>query len=251
MYENIGIKDTIKQNWDESSTNYDKSPGHGIYTDQEKEAWKNLLTLAVGSNKQKILDVGTGTGAMALVLAQMGHDVTGIDLSDGMLNKAKEKAKTANLNVEFKIGDAERLFFPANTFDVVINRHVLWTLPAPEKAIDEWKRVLKPGGKIVILDGNFKNSSLYRKLWRYCLSVPLILITERKNPLHNRYDKDLERKLPMRQRARPQADIDLLKSAGFYEIGLVNETVARTYSFLDHLKYGYSGGHFLVKAVKQ
>lgn len=55
----------------------------------------------------------------------------------------------------------------------------------------------------------------------------------------------------MRQRERPQADIDLLNSAGFRDIGVVNETVARTYSFLDHLKYGYWGGHFLVKGVKQ
>jgi len=251
MYENISIKDTIKQNWDKSSKNYDQCPGHGIRTEQEKEAWKNLLILAVGSDKQKILDVGTGTGAMGLVLAEMGHDVTGIDLSEGMLNKAREKAKTANLHVEFKIGDAERLSFPDNTFDVVINRHLLWTLPYPEKAIKDWYRVLKSGGRVVILDGNFKNHSLYRKLWRYCISVPLILITERKNPFHNRYDKDLERKLPMRQRARPQADIELLKSAGFHEIGVVNETVARTYSLLDHLKYGYWGGHFLIKGVKQ
>ena len=131
-----------------------------------------------------ILDVGTGTGAMALVLAEMGHDVSGIDLSDGMLNKAKEKAKQANLPVEFKIGDAEKLSFPDDTFDVVINRHLLWTLPHPEKAIKEWNRVLKPGGQVVILDGNFKNYNLYRKLWRYCISVPLILITERKNPFH-------------------------------------------------------------------
>jgi ubiquinone/menaquinone biosynthesis C-methylase UbiE len=107
MYDNPGIKDTIKQNWDESSKKYDQSPGHGIHTEKEKEAWKNLLTLAVGSGKQRILDVGTGTGAMAMVLAEMGHDVTGIDLSEGMLNRAKEKAKQTSLPVEFKIGDAE------------------------------------------------------------------------------------------------------------------------------------------------
>jgi len=251
IYENINIKDTIKQNWDKSSKDYDQSPGHGIHTEQEKEAWMNLLTLAIGSKKQKILDVGTGTGAMALVLAEMGHDVIGIDLSDGMLNKAKEKAKKANLPVEFEIGDAEKLSFSDNTFDVVINRHLLWTLPDPEKAIKEWNRVLKSGGHVVIIDGNFKNYSLYRKLWRYCISVPLILITEWKNPFHKRYSKDLEQRLPMRHRERPQADIDLLTNAGFRDIGVVNETVARTYSFLDHLKYGYWSRHFLIKGVKQ
>jgi len=251
MYDNPGIKDTIKQNWDESSKKYDLSPGHGIHTEKEKEAWKNLLTLAVGSGKQRILDVGTGTGAMAMVLAEMGHDVTGIDLSEGMLNRAKEKEKQTSLSVEFKIGDAEILSFADNTFDVVINRHLLWTLPHPEKAIKEWNRVLKSGGKVVILDGNFKNYNLYRKLWRYGISVPLILITERKNPLHQRYSKDLEQHLPMRKRERPQADIDLLGSAGFRDIGVVNETVARTYSFLDHLKYGYWGGHFLIKGIKE
>ncbi|MBW2638499.1 MAG: methyltransferase domain-containing protein [Deltaproteobacteria bacterium] len=175
------------------------------------------------------------------------------------LNRKKKPGRTSwhwrsdliNKGYWMSVPAAEKLSFPDDTFDVVINRHLLWTLPHPDKAINEWNRVLKSGGQVVILDGNFKNYNLYRKLWRYCISVPLILITERKNPFHKRYSKDLEQQLPMRQKERPHADIDLLNSAGFRDIGVVNETVARTYSFLDHLKYGYWGGHFLVKGVKQ
>ena len=57
--------------------------------------------------------------------------------------------------MRFEEGDAEQLPFPPASFDLVISRHVLWTLPHPEAAIDEWKRVLRPGGRLVIVDSQF------------------------------------------------------------------------------------------------
>ncbi len=252
MYENISIKDIIKQNWDESSKHYDCSPGHGIHSEQEKDAWSSLLNRALGDETLDVLDVGCGTGVLSLLLAEIGHNVTGIDLSNGMLGKAKEKADTQNLRAEFRIGDAENLSFEDETFDAVINRHLLWTLPDPKQAISEWKRVLKPGGRVLILDGSWGNfNSVRRRIWRYLVSMPLILITERRNPWRRHYGKGIEKQLPMRQRKRPHADMEILENLGF-SVDVMDVNVPRTMTFMSSLKYGYWGdrGYFMVKGIK-
>jgi ubiquinone/menaquinone biosynthesis C-methylase UbiE len=70
-----------------------------------------------------------------------------------MLEIARRKAAERGFAVRFEEADAENLPFAAASFGLVISRHVLWTLPHPEAAIDEWKRVLRPGGRLAIVDG--------------------------------------------------------------------------------------------------
>jgi len=107
----------------------------------------------------KVLDVGCGTGVMGLLFAEMGHQVTGVDLSEGMMAKAREKAYVQKLSIELRRGDAEHLPFNDGSFNVVVNRHLLWTLPHPEIALKEWHRVLKKGGMVIIIDGVWKDKS--------------------------------------------------------------------------------------------
>jgi ubiquinone/menaquinone biosynthesis C-methylase UbiE len=70
-----------------------------------------------------------------------------------MLAEARRKAAARGLSIGFEEGDAEQLRFAPHSFDLAISRHVLWTLPHPEAAIDEWLRVLRPGGRLAIIDG--------------------------------------------------------------------------------------------------
>lgn len=78
-----------------------------------------------------------------------------------MLAVARHKAEAAGLdNVTFAVGDAEDTGEAGGSYDVVINRHLVWTLPHPEQAIAEWKRVLKPGGKLIVLEGNWHYNRL-------------------------------------------------------------------------------------------
>lgn len=102
-----------------------------------------------------ILDVGTGTGFFAILLAEKGHRVEGIDLTPAMLEEARTLAKQRNLDITFREMDAQNLAYPDDTFDVVISRNLTWTLPDPERAYASWFRVLKPGGVLLNFDADY------------------------------------------------------------------------------------------------
>ena len=102
-----------------------------------------------------ILDVGIGTGFFAVLLAQQGHWVDGIDLTPAMLEEARILAKQRNLEITFREMDAQNLDYPEDSFDVVISRNLTWTLPNPERAYAEWFRVLKPGGVLLNFDAAY------------------------------------------------------------------------------------------------
>ena len=103
----------------------------------------------------RILDVGTGTGFFAVLLAQTGHQVEGIDLTPAMLEEARSLAAQRNLDIVFREMDAQALSYAEESFDVVLSRNLTWTLPEPEKAYREWFRVLKPGGWLLNFDADY------------------------------------------------------------------------------------------------
>lgn len=72
-----------------------------------------------------------------------------------MLERAREKARRADLSIDFRVGDAEAVPLPDDSVDLVTARHLIWTLPDPSKAIDEWCRVVEPGGRIVLIEGHW------------------------------------------------------------------------------------------------
>jgi ubiquinone/menaquinone biosynthesis C-methylase UbiE len=149
------VKQQVIAHWDRRAAHFDEDFGHSIATPGERAAWDRILDLAVprGPGGLDALDVGCGTGFLSLELAARGHRVTGIDLAPAMLALARQKAAAQGFSVRFEQADAETLPFAAGSFDLVISRHVLWTLPHPEAAIDNWKRVLRPGGRLAIVDG--------------------------------------------------------------------------------------------------
>lgn len=100
----------------------------------------------------RILEVGVGTG-ISLPDYAPENTLCGVDISDAMLSKARERVEKLGLaNVEgLWVMDAEHLNFPDDSFDVVIAQYVVTTVPNPEATLDEFARVLKPGGEIVLV----------------------------------------------------------------------------------------------------
>ncbi|MGC1780257.1 MAG: methyltransferase domain-containing protein [Xanthobacteraceae bacterium] len=113
----------------------------------------------------RILEVGVGTG---ISLPHYSKDcrICGVDISAPMLRKAEERVAEFGLsNVEgLWVMDAERLSFPDNSFDVVVAQYVITTVPNPEATLDEFARVLKPGGEIVLVSRVGAEAGLRRSL---------------------------------------------------------------------------------------
>jgi SAM-dependent methyltransferase len=157
------VKQQVAAHWGRRAPGFDADFGHSIRTAAERAAWDRILDLVVGGRGTlDALDVGCGTGFLSLELAGRGHRVTGIDFAPQMLAEARKKAMAQGVAVRFEEGDAEQLPFAEGSFDLVMTRHVLWTLPHPEQAIDEWIRVLRPGGRLAAMDSQFDPSVLER-----------------------------------------------------------------------------------------
>jgi ubiquinone/menaquinone biosynthesis C-methylase UbiE len=148
------VKRQVAAHWNRRAAHFDADFGHSVRTAAERAAWERILDLVLaGKGPLDALDVGCGTGFLALELAARGHRVTGVDFAPAMLAAARDKAAAQGLSLRFEEADAEALPFPAGSFDLVVSRHLLWTLPHPEAAIDEWIRVLRPGGRLAVVDG--------------------------------------------------------------------------------------------------
>ncbi|MDR6662203.1 class I SAM-dependent methyltransferase [Tardiphaga sp. 1201_B9_N1_1] len=101
----------------------------------------------------RILDVGVGTG-LSLVDYARTTKICGVDISEPMLRKAHERVRTHNLtNVEtLAVMDAKNLAFPDNHFDAVVAQYVITAVPDPEATLDDFIRVLKPGGELILVN---------------------------------------------------------------------------------------------------
>ncbi|ELY69266.1 class I SAM-dependent methyltransferase [Natrinema versiforme] len=147
------VKDLVQQHWNDRAATFDDASHHGIHTDEQRERWLSVLREWTGGDPLRALDLGCGTGVVSLLLADLGHDVTGVDFAPEMLERARLKADQTDRSVAFHRGDAETLAVPDDAFDLLTARHLIWTLPNPGAAIEEWRRVVEPGGRILLIEG--------------------------------------------------------------------------------------------------
>jgi ubiquinone/menaquinone biosynthesis C-methylase UbiE len=148
------IKEQVAAYWNRRAAQFDEDFGHGIRTLAERAAWDRILdfVLPVGGGRLETLDIGCGTGFLSLELAFRGYRVTGVDFAPAMVAQARKKAAKCRVSITFQEADAEQLPFAGGCFDIAVGRHLLWTLPHPEQVMDEWVRVLRPGGRLIIVE---------------------------------------------------------------------------------------------------
>ncbi|MET8760854.1 class I SAM-dependent methyltransferase [Lentzea sp. NPDC004782] len=145
--------------WDEQATTFDDEPDHGLRDADVRAAWAELLLPLMPSSSAEVVDLGCGTGSLAVLLAAAGHHVRGVDLSARMVAAAAAKARAADVAAEFVQGDAAEPPYPPGSADVVLVRHVLWTLPDPVAALEAWVRLLRPDGRLVLVEGHWSTGS--------------------------------------------------------------------------------------------
>jgi SAM-dependent methyltransferase len=140
--------------WDAEARTFDEEPDHGLHDPVVREAWRGLLRSVVPPIPSRIADLGCGTGSLALLLAEEGHRVDGVDLSPEMVRRACAKVGTFP-GTRFLIGDAADPPLDAGAYDVVLCRHVLWALRDPAAALSRWVSLLARDGRVVLVEGSW------------------------------------------------------------------------------------------------
>ncbi|MBR1730364.1 MAG: class I SAM-dependent methyltransferase [Selenomonadaceae bacterium] len=149
------IESRIENYWNKRSADFSRVRRIEL-SGANGEAWLSLIQKHLPNQKPlKILDVGTGAGFFAILLANCGHKVTGIDMSPKMIHESKKNMFEFGCRAEFKLMNAQELIFDDETFDVVISRNLTWTLPDVMQAYQEWHRVLKVGGVLINFDSDY------------------------------------------------------------------------------------------------
>ena len=149
------IGQRVKDYWTQRSHDFGTVRKNELENEMGQRWLHEIERFLPEGRKLDILDVGTGTGFFAILLAEKGHRVEGIDLTPAMLEEARRLAKQRNLDITFREMDAQNLAYPDDTFDVVISRNLTWTLPDPQRAYASWFRVLKPGGVLLNFDAEY------------------------------------------------------------------------------------------------
>lgn len=245
-------KEMIRNYWDYRSEVY--STGIVEQSEEERTAWKSMLSSTLDRREHlEILDVGTGPGQLALMFAELGHHVTAVDLSARMLDKARKNAFKRSLDINFIQGDAEDLQFPDMQFDVVSSKFLLWTLPDPQKALSEWKRVLKKDGMIIAIDGDWFSSGIFLKSIR-TISDGIRSIKERNfhDPFKQHYNL-IKNDLPLYS-LKPDRVFRFLNDTGFEKINIERmdalcRSARKKGNLLDKLDYAHP--IYFINAVKK
>lgn len=248
----MDVKSKVGLYWDRRSQTYDRNVYKYKSQNAAEHLWKSILKTEIGTEKKNldILDVGTGTGFLALLFAELGHKVTGIDISKSMLEKSRCNAYKQKLAVNFMHGDAENLPFDDDSFDIVMNRYLLWTLPDPKTAVNEWGRVVKSGGKLILIDGRWHDPAIHMRLRRFLASI-IVLIAENRNPrMFTSHYATIKDQLPFFNGITPNDVVDLFTEVGLKKISVNNLEKLRDFETKNRpLSYKIANSPYLFLAL--
>jgi SAM-dependent methyltransferase len=214
----VDVRDLIRGWWDEDAAAYDASPGHSLSDPVEAAAWRAVLVSLLPPPPTRVLDVGAGTGAMSLLAAELGHDVTALDLSASMLEKARGKAADRSLEITFVVGPAEEP--PPGPFDVVMGRHVVWTLPEPAETLAAWRRAVRPGGRLVLFEGSWAGEGPWTAA-KDAVAAAVERVVGIRDDHHAPYPPAVIERLPLRGTSSPTPFVSAVRSAGWSRIRLI------------------------------
>jgi ubiquinone/menaquinone biosynthesis methyltransferases len=170
-----GKKEQVAKMFDNISHKYDFL-NHFLSLGIDKLWRKKAIGMLEKASPQVILDVATGTGDFALqAMSLKPAKITGIDISEGMLEVGRKKIAARNLQhiIDLKAGDSENIPFPENNFDAVTVAFGVRNFENLEKGLSEIFRVLKPGGKLIVLEFSrprkFPMKQLYNFYFKHIL----------------------------------------------------------------------------------
>ena len=249
------ILEKVEHYWDGRSEGYCKVNIDELKSDK-KYVWKNIIKINapnVKERKLKVLDIGTGPGFFAIIMSSLGYEVTAIDYTQAMIEKAEQNAGIYKEHINFKRMDAHELEFKNDTFDLIVTRNLTWNLSNPEVAYKDWHRVLVPGGKLINFDANWY-LHLYDKKKREEYEEDRNNVMKLGHEDHYTCTdidemENIARELPLSKIERPKWDINILSETGFTEIIVENNIGEKTWSDEEKINYG-STPMFMIVAQK-
>ncbi|RSS57820.1 class I SAM-dependent methyltransferase [Streptomyces sp. WAC07061] len=144
--------------WDAAADTFDEEPDHGLTATPTRAAWAARLSSWLPATPASVLDVGCGTGSLSKLVTEAGHQVTGVDLAPKMVEQARAKLRAAGLKGRFLVGDAAHPPTGDERYDVLLSRHLVWTLPDPQEALRQWTARLRPGGVLILVEGRWREA---------------------------------------------------------------------------------------------
>lgn len=209
-------REEIRRWWDEDAHVYDDVPNHALSDPVEAAAWRAVLLRHLPAPGARVLDAGAGTGAISILLAELGYRVTALDLSEKMLERARDKASARGLEIEFVQGPVENP--PQGPFDAVVERHVLWTTLDPREVLAAW-RAAAPGGRLVLLEGLWGTDSVVDRA-RAALASRVRELRGEHHGHHGEYDPGLLERLPLAHQHSPRRLVRTVEAAGWRAVRL-------------------------------
>ena len=205
------LNDRVRAYWDADAATYDDTPDHGAASPAERAAWNAALHRLLPPPPSRVLDVGAGTGFLSLLCGRLGHRVTAVDLSTGMLARLRAAAERDDLMVEVVEGEATSP--PPGRFQAVVERHLLWTLPDPAAALAAW-RAVAPGGRLVLFEGLWGGADPVERL-RGQAREGLRRLRGEPDHHHDRYQPAVVEELPLAAGTHPDRVVELVETAGW------------------------------------
>ena len=192
--------------WATVAPDYEAHAGNvAEYRSEAYQRWLEALATVLPDPPVDLLDVGAGSGYVALAAATLGHRVSAVDLAPAMLDQLRIHMQTRGLVIDARLDDAVAPSFPPASFDVVTNRHLLWTLRQPATALANWRTLLRPGGRLVAVDGFWFDG------WEES-SVPPLFVEH--------YSADTRGELPFMHLDTPEPILGLLTNVGFTDVAV-------------------------------
>ncbi len=261
------MSNTENQNQENLAYWLDRAPGYSEVNQEElegiqRQTWTSLLDetirahYGIGEDLRKtfrVLDIGAGPGFLSIILSELGYQVTAADFAETMLKEAENNAGPLAEQISFRLEDAMDLSFADSSYDVIISRNLTWNLPDPQKAYQEWLRVLKQKGLLLIFDANWY-FYLTDEEKRRAFEIDRQNVKDQGYEDYNigdRFDimEEIAKDLPLTGIIRPQWDEEVFREQKVSSVSCVEDIGKQVYSEKEKTNYS-STPLFMIKVVK-
>ena len=189
------------------------------------QKWVGVFRQHIPGEHAEVLDDGAGPGIFSLILSRLGHRVTAVDFSPEMVEQAAARCAGEGFAITALQMDAQKLTFPDGSFDAVVSRNMIWALDHPDRGYAEIFRVLRPGGVLIMQDGNqylYMHNEKYADVQQEREKTGRAGTTVAQRYGKQEYDfsfiYDIAKDLPLSKTLRPAWDLSCLADLGFDDI---------------------------------